>query len=214
MMMEIFSIEYALLAMQRGLLREITPALRIVTIDLNKEREIFYAYFYYDGEVSEQTIDLWDCVIAEASAALGDCFVKSRIERLDYPQVIPINGYCAYLRKEANQSNTQTHSFPHIKIMEWSIGYALLSMQRRLLGLVTPSLRAVVVNINADEKLLYIRFYYDGKVDKKMLDNWESSIKESCSDFGQDCVLDADLERLDYPRNIPCAGRFAYLRKE
>src|SRR5690348_11674977 len=214
MKMEIFSIEYALLAMQRALLREVTPALRVVIIDLDKDQEIFYAYFYYDGAISEQTIDLWDCAIAEASAALGECFVKSRIERRDYPETFPTTGYCAYLRAETNAYSTQKHSFLRIKIMKWSTGYALLSMQRALLGKVTPALRAVIVNMNADEKSLYVRFYYEGTMDKNAIDLWEYAIKESKGDFGHDLFLDAGIERLDCPRTIPCLGRYAYLRKE
>ena len=99
--MRILSIEYALLSIQSALLGEITPELRAVTIDLDLGKEVFYAFFYYDGEVSEERIDLWDCVICEASADLGvPCFVESRIERLDYPIKIPSGKYCAYLRKE------------------------------------------------------------------------------------------------------------------
>jgi hypothetical protein len=212
---EIFSIEYALLAMQRALLGEIIPALKAVIIDLDKEQQIFYASFYYDGVVSEQTIDLWDCAITEASAALGpDYFVRSQIKRHDYPVIIPITGYCAYLRMETNTYNKQEYSFPNIKIMEWSIGYALLSIQRALLGMVTSALRAVIVDMNSDKKTLYVRFYYDGEVDEKTIDLWKCAIKESSVNFGQDCILNANIERLDYPQKIPCHGRYAYLRKE
>ena len=96
--MDSFSNEYTLLAMQRALLGEVTAELRAVFIYLDTNENILHARFYYDGEVSEKRIDLWDCAITEASAALGpDCFVKSRIERVDYPQKIPAMGYCAYL---------------------------------------------------------------------------------------------------------------------
>lgn len=213
--METFSIEYALLAMQRALLREVIPALRAVTINLYKEQQRFYARFYYDGEVSEQRIDLWDCAITEASAALGpDCFVQSQFERLDYPQRISVEGYYAYMRKEALSFNKQMPFVYYIKIREWTVGYALLSIQRALLGVVTSALRAVVVDANAIKKSLYIRFYYDGEIDQNTIDLWKNSIAESSAEFGQDCVLDAHIERLDYPQDILCLGRYAYFRKE
>lgn len=95
-----------------------------------------------------------------------------------------------------------------------SFGYALVSMQQALLGTVTPALRAVIVNMNADAKLLYVRFYYDEAMDEKAIDLWECAIQKSKADFGSNFFLDAEIERLDYPQTIPCLGRYAYLRKE
>ncbi|MDR2540010.1 MAG: hypothetical protein LBC45_05430, partial [Chlamydiales bacterium] len=72
--MEIFSTGYALLATQNALLDEITPELRAVLVDVCKEKKRLYMRIYYDGEASEERIDLWHCIITEASAALGpDC---------------------------------------------------------------------------------------------------------------------------------------------
>ena len=96
----------------------------------------------------------------------------------------------------------------------FSIGYALLSIQRALLQTVTPELRAVVIDVSKEEQLLYIRFYYDGKVSEKLIDLWECAITEASADFGPECLLDAGVERLDYPQKIPFRGRCAYLRKE
>ena len=213
--MEVFSIEYALLAMQSALLREVTPELRAVVINLDKDKLIFYAQFYYDGEVSEQRIDLWDCAIAEASADLGpDCFVDSQVKRLNYPEKIPSGGYCAYLRKECNSSYCIEDLFSRVKIKEMSIGYALLAVQHALLGIVMPELRAVIVDFNKEEPLLYIRFYYDGEAPKTLTDLWQSAIAEAKTDFGVSCVLDGGAERIDYPKPLPFRGRYAYFRKE
>ena len=59
--MEHYSIGYILLGMQRALLGEITPELRAVIVNLDNDSEVYYAYFYYDGESSEKMIDLWGC---------------------------------------------------------------------------------------------------------------------------------------------------------
>lgn len=96
----------------------------------------------------------------------------------------------------------------------FSIGYALLAVQSALLGAVTPELRAVVVDVCKEDELLYLHFYYDGKVDEKMIDLWECAITEASADLGPDCVLDAGVSRLDYPEEIPFRGRYAYLRRE
>jgi hypothetical protein len=208
--MEVFSNEYALLAMQSALLREVTPALRAATLDLDKDEEILHVHFYYDGEASEQRIDLWDCVIFEAGADLD--FVESQIKRLDYPQKIPLSGYCAYLRKEHDVPTRE--GCPKVKIAEVSIGYALLTIQHALLGVVTPELRAVVVDFTKEESLLYVRFYYDGEVPEQLIDLWQSAIQEAKEDLGSHCLLDGGVERADYPNTFPFRGRYAYFRKE
>ncbi len=96
----------------------------------------------------------------------------------------------------------------------FSIAYALLSVQRALLEAVTPELRAVVVDVCEEENLFYVHFYYHGAVDEKLIDLWECAITESSADFGPDSILDAGIERLDYPQKIPFRGRYAYLRHE
>lgn len=104
--MDIFSTGYALLATQSALLDEITPELRAVVVDVCKEENLLYTRMYYEGEASEKRIDLWDCIITEASAALGpDCMLDHEVERLDYPQKIPSRGRYAYLRKEPSVLN-------------------------------------------------------------------------------------------------------------
>ena len=100
--METFSIEYALLAMQRALLDIVTPELRAVVVDVCKEDNSMYIRFYHDSKASEEMIELWQCAITEASADIGDehLFLDENIEALDYPEPIPLRGRYAYLRKE------------------------------------------------------------------------------------------------------------------
>ncbi|MEK7339483.1 MAG: hypothetical protein AABZ92_02075, partial [Verrucomicrobiota bacterium] len=114
--METFSTGYALLATQGALLDEITSELRAVVVDVCKEEKLLYIRIYYEGEASEERIDLWDCVITEASAALGpDCVLDDRIERLDYPQEIPFHrGRYAYFRKEPNLPSQNSSEVPII----------------------------------------------------------------------------------------------------
>jgi hypothetical protein len=109
--MEVFSTGYALLATQCALLDVITPELRAVVIDVCKKEKLLYMRIYYEGEASEERIDLWDCVITEASADLGpDCILDNEVERLDYPQEIPSRGRYAYLRRESSLLLTQNFS--------------------------------------------------------------------------------------------------------
>jgi hypothetical protein len=262
--METFSIAYALLSAQQALLQAVTPELRAVVVDVCKEDDLFYIHFYYDGKVSEKKIDLWECAITEASADFGpDCVLNAGVERVDYPQQIPLHGCYAYLRKEPIPPPTQkcsstptvitreivdfgekvgvftspvsgekvdttwglVHSAegercivpakpPEYKIVIFPVAYALLALQRALLGTVTPDLRAVIADIRQEERLLYIRFYYDRDVSREILESWEYAITKSLADVGSDYLSDAKIEKLSYPQAIPFCGRYAYLRKE
>ncbi len=89
---------------------------------------------------------------------------------------------------------------------------ALIEVQNALLGVVTPELRAVVIDLEKDEKVLYVRFYYHGEVSEELIDLWDCAITEI--DMGLNCFYDKGIERLDYPNPIPVRGRFAFRRKE
>ena len=99
--LRVFSIEYALLAVQRAMLREVTPELRAVIVDFDKEKSLLYIHFYYDGEIMQSLIDLWLITIAEIRADFApNSLLDNGVERVDYPLVYPFRGRYAYLRKE------------------------------------------------------------------------------------------------------------------
>ena len=95
-----------------------------------------------------------------------------------------------------------------------SISDALLSFQSALLGVVTPELRAIIIDYNSEEDFLYVRFYYNGYVSEDTIELWQCAITEGSAHLGPDCFVDEGVERLDYPQPIPKRGRYAYLRKE
>jgi hypothetical protein len=212
--LEQFSVEYALLAVQSALLGEVTPALRAVFANVDEDQEIFYFYVYYDKEVSEKTIDLWECACTEASADLGPCFIEREIERLDHPKAIPVRGYCAYLRKGDNELNCLKGTLPQVVMRGPTMGYALVAVQQSLLGTVTPELRSVTVDLEKDPLKLFIRFYHDGEISEELHQCWQSAQKKAQDYFGFDCAMDAEIERVDYPLQMPFRGRYAYVRKK
>lgn len=87
-------------------------------------------------------------------------------------------------------------------------------MQSALLGIVTPELRAVILDVCGEDGVVYIRFYYEGEVSEKLIDLWECALSEATADLDPNCLQDIALVRLDYPKEIPFRGRLAYLRKE
>ncbi len=99
--MSLFSDIDALLAARGALSGSVTPELRALDVKYFADSQTLYLRFYYDGEATEERVDIWECVITEASAAFGpDCDLDAAIIRLDYPQKIPRQGRYAYLRKE------------------------------------------------------------------------------------------------------------------
>lgn len=99
------------------------------------------------------------------------------------------------------------------------INEILLATQKSLLGVVTPSLRSVIVDFIPDEKRVYIRFYYDGEVSEEIIDLWDCAITEIIAAFGADYQFDEAIERLDFPKKIPFrgpsqSGYYAFLRRE
>jgi hypothetical protein len=213
--MKTLSIEYALLSIQSALLGEVTPELRAVILDLDQDNVLLHAYFYHDGEASEKHLDIWSCVISEGSVDLEPEFLtKAKIEQLDYPQEIPSKGYFAYLRKEERGLQLKKNSLSKLEIKEMSLAYAMLAVQHALLGVVTPELRAVIVDFDKEKILLYIHFYYDKEVSKSLIDLWLTAIAEIRTDFAPNSLLDHGVERVDYPFVFPFRGRYAYRRKE
>lgn len=93
----------------------------------------------------------------------------------------------------------------------------LLSIQRALLGNVTPNLRAVCVKLK--EKKISIHFYYDKNIsdedrelsahtiDQVMADFWEN-------DEGDEIEFFTPLLLINYPQKMPLVGDWAYYRHE
>lgn len=90
--------------------------------------------------------------------------------------------------------------------------YAKLSLQRALLGAVTPNLRAVYIDIDEKTKKLSISFFYDGEITDKFFDIASTAVAEV--DVPGYYELDEKIERLDFPEKIPVRGHLVYLRQE
>lgn len=90
--------------------------------------------------------------------------------------------------------------------------YLRLSLQRALLGNVTPNIRAVIAELSG--KNISLLFYFEGEVDDD--DELASVIEtEIIADFDDDFTVDTTVQRLDYPQRIKNTnGLLVYLRKE
>jgi hypothetical protein len=93
-----------------------------------------------------------------------------------------------------------------------SIESVLLSMQRALLGAVTPHLRAVLVDIDTKKELLFFFFYYDCEVTDELFDLASGACAEASADFPDYFVEEEVITQLNDPQSIPKRGHYAYLK--
>ncbi len=92
----------------------------------------------------------------------------------------------------------------------------LLSVQRALLDVVTPSLRMVTAQIKNNN--FHVIFYYDGPISELDYDLADSAAAEIIADFvitdKNKWNYDQEIFRLDYPAKMPALEVIAYKRYE
>lgn len=212
----------AIFATQRALLQSITPELRAVLVDLNNYDNIFCIHFYYDGKISENALDLWQCAITEASAGLELRYtLDNHIIRIDWPNEIPRfyeekkqkrrQETVVFWRKENISCNFQNLPFPEIN-SSWPLNaQGRFAVCKSLRGYVTFNLRAIVVN-SSQEEFLDISFYYEHTIDPDV-----EIIKQIFADYWKSSLpVFFHVVLCDLPQKIPVKNGdwFAFLRKE
>jgi hypothetical protein len=261
--MDKLKIDEAALTAMRALWDEVTPQLRAATVELCDSKKTYNMCIYYEGDASETQLDLWDCVICEASADFNFFYEQLQsITRIDYPSPIPQTGRLVYLRKEPLKSYLAQDPQPEIKVTRvfksqetddylfinpidlktypsslqliqtidgketyktarpssipkepYPSSYAILSLQKALLGKVIPELRAVITEVKEGSNHVFVRFFYDTPLIQEILLEWEEALSEVMADFGEGYTFDMALAFLPHPNPIPFQGRYVYLRK-
>jgi hypothetical protein len=89
---------------------------------------------------------------------------------------------------------------------------ARLSIQRALLGEISPRLRAVVFSIAGRE--LDIRFYFDGPISDEDIESASCVETEIIADYEAEDIITVRCIRLDAPETIADAGVWVYQRRE
>lgn len=92
----------------------------------------------------------------------------------------------------------------------------LLSLQQALGNCVTPTLRAVTVDIDEKKRKFFFCFYYDREniYDYELEDLVSVLLVEIDTCTEQGYLQEHELVQLDYPKKIPTHGSFAFLRYE
>jgi hypothetical protein len=93
----------------------------------------------------------------------------------------------------------------------------LLSIQRALLGAITPNMRAITTEYS--EKQVHIKVYIDGQIENDEENEFdEDVITQIIADFPNfdksDPFITSEFIRADCPEKISYNGVVVYLRKE
>lgn len=208
-------LENTLLSIQEALCNSVTPQLRAVSLSIDKENFEFLPFFYYDGILTDELIELTGVVLAETDTFTGEVyFCRDSILRLDYPEKIPVKGTFAFLRYEPDlpEFKKKNRNFLRNEFVPFAI--FRLDMQEALLGKVTPALRNVSVGMNSEEKKLIAHFIYDGEISDRDFTLASAAIRESGCSF-PDHEIESHIERVDFPNEMfPLGERLAYWRQE
>lgn len=196
-------IHYVLLSLQGALINAVTPGLRAVTIDLDEINHERLPCFFYDGELSEELLDLSSCILVEVeTGTVEHYYCREQILRLDFPEKIPIRGKVAFLRNEPTLPEFKKEGRAFLLEDTPPLAVFRLDMQEALLGKVTPALRHVSVAVNPDEKKLFAFFIYDGEISEKDFKLANAAIQESRGSFPE-YTMDSFIERIDSPNDFP-----------
>ncbi len=149
-----------LLDMQGALWLEVEPFLRAVVAKFEPEKQYAVALFFFDREITDELLATASYVTVEVDLPWD--FLDSEVFTILPPTPCPIEGYLVYHRYEPEFfPPDQSGCIAPFAHKPW---YARLVAQQVLLGMVTPSLRAVVVDYEMENKKVLFQFEYDGEV--------------------------------------------------
>lgn len=202
------------LSAQRALTTNVTPNLRAACVRIEGvsdvyERETTIGAFFFDGEYSDDEGEMVDVAVTEISADFPWTETKdyrdsdTQIYRVDYPQVMPLFDELVYLRYEPGYEMYRNR-LPRERFSEVSYVTIRLSLQKALLGRVTPNLREVVVHKDGQKFTVY--FYYDNAPTtiELMLEKLiEADLHEDFSaQYDADKAIEVKIVQLPYPQRI------------
>jgi hypothetical protein len=90
----------------------------------------------------------------------------------------------------------------------------LLSVQRALWDEIDSNLRAVKINWNDADEIIYLFFYFDKKVTAENTDSASCVAGEVAGDFPPEVQVVESCIHIDFPEEIPFQRLTAFLRKE
>lgn len=90
----------------------------------------------------------------------------------------------------------------------------MLSLQRALLCEVSSHLRMVAFNLNEEENVIFVYFYFDGEITDEDLDSASCITGEVSGDFDSETQVLEKCIQLDFPERLPTHMYTVYRRRE
>jgi len=201
------------LSAQIALTTNVTPNLRAACVKVegvseNNERETIVGAFFFDGEYSDDEGEMVDIAVTEISCDFpwmeNNEFRDSdtQIQRIDYPQEMPLFEELVYLRYEPGlemyRKRLKRETFSEVSYVT-----IRLSLQNALLGRVTPNLRDIIVNKRDQNFVVYIYYDKDPSTQEMMLEKLiEADLQEDfsalCKENGM--AIETKILTLNYPQ--------------
>jgi hypothetical protein len=88
----------------------------------------------------------------------------------------------------------------------------LLSVQRALLGEVSPALRGVTVGWH--DHVIQLRSYFDGPISDEDRESLSCVATEVIADFPEPWTIEEEVIRRDASEEMECLAAWAYQRRE
>lgn len=88
-----------------------------------------------------------------------------------------------------------------------------LSIQRALLGEITPNIRSVIVNI-VEKNKIKLFFFMDGEVTEDTEEEISCIETEVIADFEQSYTIETIIKRIDFPIKINMSEGFCVFSKK
>lgn len=198
---------------QGGLLGEILPDLRAVSVGFHQDTVNLFCYFH--GEYRDDYWDEMSSMETETSCGYLDGKMGFACIRCDEPIPIPLRGEMfVFVRKESIPTfdkeksfhpiqSLRSHSIPTSFSLPERRVHILLSIQYALLGVVGKNVRFVSLEWTDHTITVYCIFH--GKILDQDLEAMKRVQQEMSQDFPRD-IVNIEGIRCDYPKPCPHKG--------
>jgi len=180
------------------------PNLRGIKISVNPRTKKYHLWIYFYQEIEEDML----AAKALAQKIRNKICSRSVLEAYylsDTSEVGIANVGSFVFLPDKEKEERGTSSLPLFDQLAYVMSQALV-------GRVPPHLRAVKVAVDEGKKIFYIWFYFDGNISERDRKTAYDAI--GCTQWLPDFFCNEEIERLDYPQEIPHIGTYVYLRHE
>jgi hypothetical protein len=196
----IYDLHYLTGAATDALLSKITPKIRIIFVSYG-DHEVCLSV-YHEGELTtEEKLSFTSAAHLLKTYLPNDYTTCCVVKRVDPPLPIPRMGKAVYLRKDERSQRVGL-----------DLSYLELASVRALFGLVTPSLRAVIVSLCEDR--IAINSFFHGEITHQNQEDMSEMARRVKTNFPDHYSVSLQVKRLDAPEKIPWIGSSVYYRRE